>query len=203
MVEAFGSKAIDWMFDGRCRCYTIKQHLPGCRIALSKRAIRDYLDSMLNLLVHSRVGTDTELVLGSYTVSSSQGENHVVVKRSNKRLPRSFGKYAGWVTWDVRLRDKYSGPHNIKELVMDYTGTILEQRLFTYNLYHNENSTSDRLAFVNASVFSQVLLQCLFNPLGKLDLLSKPLPVEDLHCRIGEYRLVYDHLDQEWRLWMQ
>ena len=158
---------------------------------------------MLNLLAYNRVGTDSTLELGSYTVHSSQDKSYVVVKKSSKRLPRSLGKYAGWVDWDVWLRDKYSHTSIIKELVMGYTGIILEPRAFTVGSTHDENSLPDRLAYVNASVVSQVLLQCLFNPLEKINLRDKPLPSEDLHCRIGMYRLVYDHLAQEWRLWMK
>jgi hypothetical protein len=192
MVRTFATNCVRWLAtDNRLQAIHCN-HTTYRYLNLRLHDFRRYLDKALSFFVDSNVGTETELDLGHYTLTSHPEKSYVVVKRSKRRLPRMSTSYIGWVTWDLAEQED---PSVIKSRVVD--------QIYGYGSSWGllNRGLKSRLSLMHASILSQVLLQCLFNIDGPVDLLSKPLPSQDIKCRIGGYEMLYDHLVQEWRIW--
>ena len=202
MVTKVGIKAIRWLYCGKNRNEFIRYHSDSrLRCNLSRRALRDYLNHTLAYIISSRRGTDTVEKLGYYTVTSNEGSNYVTVKRTPGRIPSNPGQFSSWVDWDVQTRASYTGDKIQQELELVFLRHVVEW-YFCGPLRYKKEDTHSALLLSTLSVLSQIMLQGLFDPLGDLNLEGKPLPAEDLRCRVGNYHMLYDHLAEEWRLWM-
>lgn len=190
VVRTFATNCVDWLNkDSRLAEFN---HISGAKLSLSLSTFRQYLDKFLYHMVESRVGTDSEVDLGHYHLTSQADKNYVVVKRSKRRLPRTPAGYIEWVDWDIHRPDDSS---TVKALLV---GDIYNHHIWVVNT----SNLQGRISLMHASILSQVLAQSLFNLAnGGVDLASKPLPSQDVRCRIGSYEMLYDHLMQEWRLW--
>ena len=165
---------------GACSSHTLRTSNP---------AIRDYLDSLLDFLT-SYSGTDSEKLLGYYSLYSKEGKSYVTLKRSSAKIPRTLDKFIEWVEWDVpKNAATVAQVGYIKHLFWHFSGTRYPWLRRPY--YHKLHLCS----------LSHALLQALFGPGYKVDLSSKLLPTDDLRCRLGKYTLLYDHLAEEWRIW--
>lgn len=193
-------KARAWL-DEDNRINMIEKHAWYYKVSLSYRSIRRYLNGTLRYIVHNNIGSDKVEDLGSYAITSKEGQNYVVIKRSKRRVPRSLGKYPEWADWDVKLINKFAHNDTHKELELTYLWPLFNSR-YIRNSCHIPHDLSDLLTYSNLSIVSQMMLQCIFNPLEDVDLSSKPLPSDDLRCRVGRYNLLYDSTMQEWRIWM-
>ncbi len=192
VVWKFATNCVDWLNkDSRLDNFNYNS---SPKLSLTLSAFRQYLDKFLYNMVYNRIGTDSEVDLGHYHLTSQADKNYVVVKRSKRRLPQVPAKYIEWVDWDIH-----------KEVP---EGTRLYS-LFVKVIYNGSekwDTTSTnfnhRLSLLHASILSQVLVQSLFNlHEGGVDLVNKPLPSQDVRCRIGSYEMLYDNLMQEWRIW--
>jgi hypothetical protein len=192
VVQKFATNCVDWLNkDSRIVEFNYNKR---SKLWLSLEAFRQYLDKLLYHIVDDRVGTDSELDLGHYHLTSSSNKNYVVVKCSKRRLPKTPAAYIGWVDWDIHPRALNRDVLYSKFVKVIYTGSGEWDSVST-NLAH-------RLSLLHASILSQVLVQSLFNLQdGGVDLVNKPLPSQDVKCRIGSYEMLYDHLMQEWRIW--
>jgi len=190
VVRKFATNCVDWLNkDSRLDNFNYNS---SPKLSLTLSAFRQYLDKFLYNMVESRVGTDWEVDLGHYHLTSQASKNYVVVKRSKRKLPKTPAAYIGWVDWDIHRVEDTS---TLSELLV---GIIYSQR----NWDADSTNLRSRISLMHASILSQVLVQSLFNLQdGGVDLASKPLPSQDVRCRIGSYEMLYDHLMQEWRLW--
>jgi len=190
VVRLFATTCVDWLNEGsRLEDFNYNNYN---KLWLSLGQFRRYLDKFLDDMVADKVGTDWEVDLGHYKLTSSEDKHYVVVKRSDRKLPKLPSSYIGWVDWDLREIGLVSDIHG------RYVSTMYHGN---YSWSANCGNVRGRLSLLHASLLSQVLVQALFNLLGKVDLASKPLPSEDVRCRIGSYEMLYDHLMQEWRIW--
>ena len=189
VVRQFATNCVDWLNkDSRLADFNYRSNP---KLSLSLSAFRQYLDKFLYHIVDSRVGTNSEVDLGHYHLTSQAGKNYVVVKRSKRRLPRTPAAYIEWVDWDLHRRPDSA----LSEL---FVGIIYGRHSWDADSTHFPH----RLSLMHASILSQVLVQSLFNLHdGGVDLVNKPLPSQDVRCRIGSYEMLYDHLMQEWRIW--
>lgn len=189
VVRKFDTNCVNWLSKhSRIANFNYRSNP---KLLLNLRAFRRYLDKFLYHMVESRVGTDSEVDLGHYHLTSQANKNYVVVKRSKRRLPRTPAAYIEWVEWDLHRRPDSS----LSDL---FVGIIYGRHSWDADSTHLPH----RLSLMHASILSQVLVQCLFNIQdGGVDLINKPLPIQDVRCRIGSYEMLYDHLMQEWRLW--
>jgi len=192
VVRAFATNCVDWLNkDSRIADFNYNNR---SKLWLSLEAFRQYLDKLLYHIVDARVGTDSDLDLGHYHLTCPANKNYVVVKRSKRRLPRTPAAYIGWVDWDIHQQLSSSPTLSSLFVKVIYTGTG-DWNPTSTDLRH-------RLSLLHASILSQVLVQSLFNLQdGGVDLVNKPLPLQDVRCRIGSYEMLYDHLMQEWRIW--
>lgn len=190
VVRKFATNCVDWL-NKDSRLDNFNYHSRP-KLSLSLSVFRQYLDKFLYHMVESRLGTDSEVDLGHYRLTSQADKNYVVVKRSKRRLPKTPAAYIGWVDWDIHRVEDTS---TLSELLV---GFIYNQR----NWDADSTNLSSRISLMHASILSQVLVQSLFNLQdGGVDLVNKPLPSQDVRCRIGSYEMLYDHLMQEWRIW--
>lgn len=190
VVRKFATNCVDWLNkDSRLANFNFNCY---SKLSLSLEKFREYLDKLLYHLVESRVGTDSEVDLGHYHLTSQADKNYVVVKRSKRKLPKTPTAYIGWVDWDIHRIENTS---TLSQLLV---GIIYRKGIWDAD----STDLSSRVSLMHASILSQVLVQSLFNLQdGGVDLINKPLPSQDVRCRIGSYEMLYDHLMQEWRLW--
>ena len=194
LVFRVAFNCLNWLnTDDRLININYHGHSHSKQLNLNLGNFRSYLDKLFVFLVKSRVGTDTEVNLGHYTLTSRQDKKYVVVKRSKNRLPREPNAYVGWVDWDVKVAED--------KVKTTYVSHI--QTSYYAGWGYGSSSISKRLALVHVSILSQVLLQCLFGIDSKVDLTSKPLPTSDIKCRLGDFHMLYDHQMQEWRIWLK
>lgn len=186
LVRKVGTRCLQWMEKDERRHF-IEGQLRAERLNLTLLAFRNYLNDLL-YYVTSQVGTDDEKLLGTYVVVSRDDKEYVTVKRSSSRIPRTPRSYIEWVDWDI--------PREGSPVVSRY----LWESLYKYN-YHSPTKLQKGLNTFYKCGVSQALLQSLFGIGEPVDLNSKPLPTADLRCRLGNYILLYDHLDEEWRIW--
>lgn len=197
LIHTIKVKLDDWLGDNNKGAF-IELHNGSYRINTSHAAIRRYLDAALDYIWRTRRTTATKEELGYYTVTSSKEHSYVVVRPTSKRLPSSPGKFINWVEWDVQLIPHYSPYYINTQIELAALRWIAEDRW--YGPCPFSDNLTDRIKLSNLCILSQVMLQCLFNPEGEVDLKSKPLPKKDMHCRVGSYHLLYDCLAQEWRI---
>jgi hypothetical protein len=193
MVRKVGTGCITWLRKNY-RIDFIDRNCIGERLSLSLPAFRSYLDGLLFYLTKN-IDSDSEQLLGSYVVSSKEGKNYVTIKKSKSRLPRSVRGYINWVDWDITLQEG-----GVATRYTRVTRFILQPYHTAYTLPHNVAPRQGLSTYFKCGL-SQALLQSLFGLGQTVDLKSKPLPTEDLRCRVGNYILLYDHLAKEWRIW--
>lgn len=193
MVRKVGIGCISWLAQNSRRDF-IDKNCKGERLSLSLLAFRNYLDGLLFYLTR-HIGSDNEQLLGSYVVSSKEGKNYVTIKKSKSRLPRSVRSYINWVDWDIVLREG-----GVATKYTRVTRFILQPHQGSYTSSHYGGLRHGISTYFKCGL-SQALLQSLFGLGQTVDLKSKPLPTDDLRCRVGNYTLLYDHLAKEWRIW--
>lgn len=162
-------------------------------VLLSQVKFREYMDKLLSYLVDQRIGTDTEVDLGHYRLISRSDLDYIVVKPAVRHLPKLPGSYVGWVDWDIKMSDTEEG----RIVDTKFVDTIYAGRAHL----GSRSSLGVSMSCVHISILSQVLLQCLFNIDGEVDLSKKPLPKRDVCCQVGKYVMVHDLMMQEWRIW--
>lgn len=193
VVRKVATNCVDWL-NKDSRLVQFNYYKNRNKLWLSLEAFRRYLDKLLYHIVDARVGTDSELDLGHYYLTCPSNKNYIVVKRSKRRLPKTPAAYIGWVDWDIHRQSSLSPALSSLFVAVIYNRSGGWDPTST-NLTH-------RLSLLHASILSQVLVQSLFNLQdGEVDLVNKPLPSQDVRCRIGSYEMLYDHLMQEWRIW--
>lgn len=189
VVRLFAVNCMDWLY-AENRLENINHH--GANLAVSLRSFAKYIGIFLNTIVLPRVGTDSELDLGHYQLSSSADKQYVVIKRSKNRIPKTPSAYIDWVHWDIAPG---ADPRCVD--------TIYRRRQHCYVRQVGDTSLNERLSLAHISILSQVLVQSLFAITKRVDLSEKPLPAGEVRCRFGNYEMLYDHLMQEWRIWMR
>ena len=196
VVRTVATNCVSWLSDNN-RLQNMRQvaGYPGDYygsnyIPLTLASFREYLDCVLKKLVESNIGKDTDIDLGYYKLSSDESSSHIVIKRSSRQLPKLPSSYVDWVDWDIPKGHASQSVYN-----------ICVNRVYKGRWNNSDTGLYNRLRLIHVCILSQVLLQCLFNLNGKVDLSSKPLPSRDLRCRVGSYEMLYDHLMQEWRIW--
>ena len=192
-VRTFATNCVNWLdTNNRITTMATNHDYYAYTLNLALHNFRRYLDKVLELFVDERVGKDTELDLGHYTLVSRVDKPYVVIKKSKRRLPRMSTAYMGWTTWDIA---------SLESNKLELSSKAVEEIYGRATWSKDTKSMKSMISFMHASILSQVLLQSLFNIDGPIDLSSKPLPTQDIKCRVGRYEMLYDHLMQEWRIW--
>lgn len=196
LTHKFAYNCMEWLsVDKR---FEVMQPEKGYRrhpLKMSLRNFREYLHTTLEYLVGCRVGTDSEMDLGHYHLSSSADKEYVVIKRSKRRLPINVGSYLGWTDWDIK--EVPDSTH-----LEDRCVTAIYPGVLRTN-YQDGNTLETRLGRIHAYVLSQVLLQGLVGFDREIDLSKKPLPTQEVQARFGNYIMLYDTQMEEWRIWLK
>lgn len=194
VVRLFAVNCMDWLY-AENRLETM--NYCGANLSVSLRSFSKYLEGFFNQVVRPRIGTDSELDLGHYQLSSNADKKYVAVRKSKNRLPTTPSGYIDWVDWDI--------PRNANTVGAGCTcvGTIYKSRMYCFGSPVGDAILSHRLPQIHISVLSQVLVQSLFAITKGVNLGDKPLPDREVRCRFGNYEMLYDHLMQEWRIWMK
>lgn len=149
----------------------------------------------LNGLLENIIEVEEELDLG-YCVArrSTKNDNLVIITKSSHRRPQScqqLRKYALWNRGNSETPEEYSGSKQVLWPLWRYG-------YYGYSIRSNKSNPKRALAY---DLVANAFIKAMFDPGEEIDVNSKSLPEEDMICHVGDYRLLYDHLAKEWRVW--
>ena len=194
MVRKVGSSYIEWLEEGD-RLETVKEVAWYIKPNLSLGAFRRYLDGVLHHITRN-IGKEHEQHLGYYTVYCSPDCGWATIKKSSGRIPRKMSSLMSWANWDVEI-DVES-----KTIVKNEYSVHVTQGIEKPRWMSPPSGLRSSLPLLFTGLSSHILLQSLLADPRDIDLTKTPLPREDLHCRVGKFKMTYDHLAEEWRVWL-
>jgi hypothetical protein len=196
MEDLVGHKLLRWLFK-QSRFPHISRALGDSSLQLTRWAIRSTMNDVLGHLI-KKIGSGDTIELGYYRVECPRDRNCAIVKRSSRRIPRKRMSLARWVDWDVEeIAGERVEPRYTNKLYKNSLSHVYAHRRASHKALERN------LDLMYRQLISLIVTQCLFAPQEPLAFKDRPLPVQDTHCRVGDIRMTYDSLAEEWRVWIQ